>query len=905
MIQHADVAQGDNGSIEANNAQLRRRAKVATQQKKLDLADLSTFFVLGESKAESLLLYGQGPPQVEAGTSGAPAASGPSAEPPKMAGGGGGLCRKYISTFCHLYKDESGQVDITAATAAYRHAQTDPDQAEVLASLADDARRGTLAVREAFQKFGRKSVAPLSAFGRVKRNQGEIAKLANETRLVLTDLERAAEARSTVAASPLDVLAIRDAHRSVQAVVATIPGDLETVQRILRRTARMHACDVAKQARQRDAELRDVIVAATPSGIDMSSANLLKSGQLRTLPSGDCIGGIGSVSDLVWVDHNVDVAADVVAHLRNRKKSKDGKATGKALLGAYDRFHKLIRHDQQPKIVLSQNCRPRFCYQHGMGHCLCTGDGILLRLIKRNFASALCRLCPAKTSLRSWLMDGWLVALLIEDAVYAHISLMYLRPQRPTVLRLSDHGKSKWGLTQLDVQCEGGTGFLDVCTVCDFFSDLCLDDPKSLRLFKLASLDRTVHNFTPAENVLVRQIEERYLTRLGDGLQFWAGARTELERQAEKDREAAEAAARRRARQAAGEPRQKRRRRPVLGRLQRGVMKRPASSLVPASPSEAIAPSEDGQGGSGDEAGFWNGLSEKASGDSEAEMFEDFHGCFGESEKHNAAKHDMDLFDLFASDPDPDPLVDVVGVDEGGEAVLFSPTTEEDPFPVPPAPGTPTPPATSSPSHYSPTSPEIARSSLGVASGSSTSGSSFWDGPSVHSSDLEGIPTPRSSELGLDRDSDSADASESCDSREKGKRQRRSHPVDDTEPRLLCRFGPFKLKRLVVEGGEYVGVRLECFQHRHDDRPAGSKALPCQRGIHFGKALGKESLSESECVLRCKRWGLWGCTIASTDPRGRSEHHRKAPRFFNAPLEKSIWDTVPMHLFADEALDGI
>ena len=101
---HADTAEHDNGTLESFNAQARRRVKAALQQKVIDLTDLDVFQLFSQSRAEGMLLWGQGPVGTQTNSD--------SMEPPRMQGGGGGLCRKFTSKYKDTFKDASGTVSL-------------------------------------------------------------------------------------------------------------------------------------------------------------------------------------------------------------------------------------------------------------------------------------------------------------------------------------------------------------------------------------------------------------------------------------------------------------------------------------------------------------------------------------------------------------------------------------------------------------------------------------------------------------------------------------------------------------------------------------------------------------------------------------------------------------------------
>lgn len=217
VIHHADTSDGDNADIESLNAQARRRVKAALMQKKLDLQDLNAYLTFRQSKAECNTLWGEPLIIEEEATAAGPDAQADEAAIPKMKGGGGGLQLKYISAFKNQFIDsETGRLDIALANRSCSEQRAKPES-EVLKSLAADARRGTLATREAFKLYGRSRASPMSCFGTVRKQHADRLALREKTQLVLQDMEAAV--RAAPVSSSLDVVAVAKQQDALVEVV--------------------------------------------------------------------------------------------------------------------------------------------------------------------------------------------------------------------------------------------------------------------------------------------------------------------------------------------------------------------------------------------------------------------------------------------------------------------------------------------------------------------------------------------------------------------------------------------------------------------------------------------------------------------------------------------------------------
>ncbi len=906
VTHHADTAEGENADVESYNGLARRRVKAALQQKKLDMTDLNTYMTFGQAKSECGTLWGLPLPEVKE-----PAAA--TDEAPKMKAGGGGLQRSFFSKFHGNFRDEDGKLNMADANKAYNDEKAKSDSA-VLAELRDDARRGTLAYREAFKAHGSFRGAPMSSFGRVRRQSASRLQTQEETKLVLQDMQSVINAKPV--ASVLDIVAVCTQQDALSQVLSTyVQGGTTDAQVLLKRVARLDACQKAKERREQEAEVRTML-AKPPEmfGLDkLAPGELPKTGALRAIP--------GELPRLEWADPCVDVAASAVAALRRKRGT-----LCQRLASAFENWACLIRHNEQPTIKLTADFRPSPCYTHGLGTCLCSAErGWLVNIAKRSFANALCLLCPAKSKLRNLLTNTWIIAYFPEDRIWVSIAVMYYNPRRPTFIRLEDNGCSRWGRTQLDVVYRP-SGQMAVHLDAAFFSDWNLAMPQTVQLFKMCSFDRLVADFTPDRNLLIERLNPSLLSG-SDSVQWWPGTDAVFKKIDDEKRKKNEERLRREARKTQSEKAASKRKQESSHRRRQTKRRVSASGDESGNALLCLTEGSEEDPDDGSEADFWAKalFPEKESESEQSEL-----GCgFGEAVLNDMALAQVmtsghkgnqadDGDDLFASGDRVDELLASGSSDD-------SPVLADGPLEAPQAPeqsnDTPKPPSDNggdSPSYvptspankggdspaYVPTSPAAGEKSPSFAPTEAASDADLSQDLSNALEDLMGAEAASDADLAKTSSSSSSSrsSSSSSSSAESG-----SDGAGEREGRFLEQFGPFVLRK-VYEGQEFIGVRILCGKHTNTAPDAaagpvaGPQCNPCMRGIHFGKT---SPLTEDECKLRCKRWACWGFTIEQDCPTGRRKHHRRAPRSFHALLSDSDKARIPAHLFPDGSLDGL
>ena len=176
-----------------------------------------------------------------------------------------------------------------------------------------------------------------------------------------------------------------------------------------------------------------------------------------------------------------------------------------------------------------------------------------------------------------------------ECEPFLHITLMYLKPVRPTVVQLLDDGRSMWGRKVLSVAHNDGEDTLLCLNEIELMQRLDLREKHTLRIFKLVSFDRAVTLFVPGEYLLIDDLSKTGPYEDAEH-EWWSGAASELAK--ERVREAAKQAQAdaRRARQAAGESRQKAAWRSGGGRRKRQQKALDSIKASPAPRGSSVAP---------------------------------------------------------------------------------------------------------------------------------------------------------------------------------------------------------------------------------------------------------------------------------------------------------------------------
>ena len=580
---HADEIELDSIEVEAGNAQIHRTIKRAVQQKMPSLADCAASWLLKMDRA------------IHVGQWGAPTYS--SDDPVEaddgkraMKGGGGGLARAFISLKSRTMKLPNGRPDLKAIAAAYR-CEKNKEHSDVLESLRADALAATMARRQQFQQGSRWQ---MSSFGTVHHQTLKKAKLQSELRALSGAAAHHAEGpleESAVAAAG----AALGSHTSDGSLAIVPHAGLEGQISLLRRMARQEATDERARAEKADSEVRSSLQKPIEfCGKTMASPEGVPAENMRCLP-GDLI------TDIYIHD---DVAKFVEARCSNMVKKSPNAVKAAERLWTND--HTLLSAEKAPDIgEIPSWAKPSFCEMHGGGRCLCKGKGLIVQLAARNLAAQLCKRAPRASSLRKLLMGAWIVMRI--NTVWVSVGLTYFRPRRPTLIEVDLLPHLVWGHRVVKPRyCDDKSP--KTTRLIDVLWDMALDDSLEFELCRLVTFKRMLPDWAPDRLLTIQSLSETM--DIPCSITFWDGARAEVAKEAEKQRKAELAAARKRARDAAaparperpaGEPRAKAKRTPQQEAVARARAE--AAHADPLPLMDVVSPHEE-------EDDFWDSLVE-------------------------------------------------------------------------------------------------------------------------------------------------------------------------------------------------------------------------------------------------------------------------------------------------------
>ena len=152
----AEFVEVDNVSIETANANSRKMAMKACQQKTMSIEDISAAKVLGEEKAEAGSLW-----------SDVWVYDGGSTEGQGARKGGVGMFRAFVSHHAPTHRLDNGKTDFKSICSAWREEKQQPEESEVMRECRARGTAATLAHKMNVQPDGKKLVTSVSSFGKV------------------------------------------------------------------------------------------------------------------------------------------------------------------------------------------------------------------------------------------------------------------------------------------------------------------------------------------------------------------------------------------------------------------------------------------------------------------------------------------------------------------------------------------------------------------------------------------------------------------------------------------------------------------------------------------------------------------------------------------------------------------
>ncbi len=473
-------------------------------------------------------------------------------EPAARQSRGGGRCRAFVSKLAKLpeYRKPNGKCDFAKIMLAWQSEMENPTG--LLDGCTQAGQRGTFARRG--QVSSGANLYQVSSFGSIHERAKKRSRTELQDGVVIEQLDalnQASQGRQVESSD--DVLALV-AHGDLKEaffdlVLArqsdSIREKLAAIDHLSRKlAARQRAQDETFEAQHRQ-EMQEQPL----PNIDMKALENACRCKFRVMQRDD--------ANLITVRPWVNLrrwAEDKVATMvkeRNRKH---------LVVKAYQLWKQEHQLEPNPEELgdIPADARPPYCSEVGFGTCLCSGNGHVHRLAKDRLANRLAKEFPKKSIERSWAKRGFLVIQL--NAEMYHISLLYLKPKRPTFTKVGGNGEV-WGRRCVIPLTQGGKllHYLDFSAV----EEHDLTYPLSFALWKLVHFkkagDEVGIPWVPSAKLTIEPYHEHSSRTTTSTFPFWKGAAAELEAEAKEEEAKKRRDAARRERQAAGLEEPKRR----------------------------------------------------------------------------------------------------------------------------------------------------------------------------------------------------------------------------------------------------------------------------------------------------------------------------------------------------------
>ena len=386
----ADEIELDNYSAEAANANIHRTIRRALQQKLASLEDVSANALLRLDRQIHTNLWGAQtyPPDHQ-----------PSAvmhsKRKRQRGGGGGVCRAFVSYMASRMIRDNGRADFSAIMAAYKYERAE-QHSELLESFREAGKHATKARQQQRAEGQRWNV---SSFGRVTRQ----AK-SNDSRIRELKAVTAAE---DLLSQPKETVPIADATQivpfgrpTVCTAIAAAAGDKLDDQMYLFRCVARHKATLERKTQESVVpQVRKDLQTTTPFlSQDLHALQPQGSGELRTLDS-------GRIFDVFWHE---DISSE--AQSKVSMMCKGAPQVVKACDTLWKKEHTMITRESAMKVgPIPAAARPTFCHRFGLGLCLCKGNGLLAKLMADNLAKVVCSRARKESPFRRLLTSGFVV----------------------------------------------------------------------------------------------------------------------------------------------------------------------------------------------------------------------------------------------------------------------------------------------------------------------------------------------------------------------------------------------------------------------------------------------------------------------------------------------------------------
>ena len=544
---HCIHAELDNIDTETRNASIRRDAhRSSTQRKTLDVQDLDSMWVIRQEREDNAMIRDNSPD--------------PSSNEDEevINRRSGGRLRAFWSEMSKRpeFRLESNQPDFKKISKAWK-TELSKDHSQLLEDCVEEGRKATRVgqaqraakrMRNDDQDGEMQSFMTMSAFGTVRPRDQAIVHARNRDKgllqtLSLTDEPHAESAarlsedlHQIIPAESLTTLAISSGKKIEEQVAA--------IKRILRLVGVKQADNLRKTQQLVKAGAKQQIKIGENV---LDGINLPEDVTLRSVPSGCDIVAIKPVlNSKAFSVGRSHVACSKVGKLKEEAQAK----LAETLEGVWKTHHGFEDEDTLPDLPqVHPSFKPTMCFTMGFGRCLCTGHGKVVGLARARFAKSICDFFPKNSPHRHWLTQGW---LLVEvGAKFYHVSLCYLKPHRPTLIRMIVPETTFWGRRHAIPLFRGDEpdSILDV----DLMFDLDLDGPLLLRLYKFVVFSKRYIDWTPVSRLTFEKLCD-HMETMPEHVLWWDGKENDLARDHAKQvkKRAAEERARARAKAAPG-----------------------------------------------------------------------------------------------------------------------------------------------------------------------------------------------------------------------------------------------------------------------------------------------------------------------------------------------------------------
>ena len=385
-----DEAELDNWGVESHNANLYRTIKKAVQQKLAKVQDVSAGWILRNDRLMHTQVWGdiEYPADIIS-TAASPTKS-------LMTGGGGGVCRAYVSLLAPDHLRADGRTDFAAIMAKYK-VESQKEHSAVLESLKEVGLEATRARREQFKHGERWH---MSSFGKVRpqalKSEERKAELRHLMAALIAPSVPAPPASGDLGGGQIVPCAVDPSL--VGRIVAVAGEHLPDQLALLRRVGRHRTTQERKSDEAVVKEVRESLAVSKPLLGKRLPVSQSSSSSLRTLDA-------GMFFDIFFHE---DVCSDVM-----RKVSamcKHAPVVVKACEALWHRDHEMVTESEAPTVgTIPASAKPTYCHANGAGLCICKGRGLLARIMAENLARAVCSRAPKDSELRKLLKQSYVV----------------------------------------------------------------------------------------------------------------------------------------------------------------------------------------------------------------------------------------------------------------------------------------------------------------------------------------------------------------------------------------------------------------------------------------------------------------------------------------------------------------